>query len=131
MHAPEESLLDAIALSIACDGEVNEDEVTRAVRIVRELPLFQGRDIEELESIVGEAFERFASEGKSARISALASAKLDTEARLEILTTAALVMQGGKPQEAFTIELAHAIGATEEERKKVVELVSRVRGSPT
>ena len=59
VHAPEECLLDAIAVPCACDGEVNEEELTRAVTILRDLPAFQGRDALEIESAVGEAFERY------------------------------------------------------------------------
>jgi len=131
VHAPEESLLDAIAISIASDGEVGEEELAFAVRLVRDLPIFQGRDASEVEAAIGEAFERFASEGRAARMAALASAAFDAEARIELLTVSAMVMQSDgmhSDEEAFTFELARAIGATEDERARVL---SRVRESPT
>lgn len=132
MHAPEECLLDAIVMSIACDGEVVEEELARAARVLRDLPIFKGRDLLEIESIVGQAFERFVSDGQQARMDALKSVPLDREARIEILTTCAFVMIGegiAKPEEDFMMELARTIGATDEEARACASAAAGSRGS--
>jgi tellurite resistance protein len=121
VHAPEECLLDAIAMAIASDGEVTEDEIDRTVAVVEKLPPFHGKPKEALQQIVGEAFERFASNGRDASLAAIRSATLDPEGRAEVLLAAALV----PATEAFMIELSNAIGASEAERAKVLEFSRR------
>lgn len=129
MHATAECLLDAIALSLIADGDVTEHEMQLAASMVKDLPPFRGKEPAAIESIVGEAFERFASEGPAARMAALGAATLDVEGRGEVLLASALVMQAdggiGKEEEASLGDLAKTIGATDEERTKVLGLVRR------
>src|SRR5260221_9172793 len=121
-------------MSIASDGEVTDEEMKLTVGIAKDLPPFAGKPIAEVEASVGEAFERFASDGRAARMEALRAASLDPEARREVLMAAALVMLAdggiGKDEEAFTAELAKTLGATDEERAKVLSLVTSPRSSP-
>lgn len=101
-------------MAIAPDGEVTQDEIDRTVALVEKRPPFHGKSREELQQIVGEAFERFASDGRDARLAAIRNATLDAEGRAEVLLAAALV----PATEAFMVELADVIGASEVERKK-------------
>ncbi len=121
MHAPAQCLLDAIAMAIASDGEVTEDEIDRTIGVVEKLPPFSGKPREDLRGIVGEAFERFASDGREARLAALRSASLDAEGRAEVLLAAALV----PATDAFVMELAGVLGASDAERAKVLEFARR------
>jgi tellurite resistance protein len=122
-------LLDAIAMSLACDGEVTEDEMELTLGIVKDLPPFAGKENAELGRIVGEAFERFVSEGRVARLEALRAAALDQEARGEVLLAAALIMHAdgsiAADEDAFTSELASVLGASEEEITLARSLVRR------
>jgi len=108
-------------MAIASDGEVTEDEIDRTVGVAEKLPPFHGKTREELQQIVGEAFERFASDGRDARLSAIENATLDAEGRSEVLLAAALV----PATEAFMVELSNVVGASETERKKVLEFSRR------
>ena len=108
-------------MSIASDGEVTEDEIDRSIGVVEKLPPFAGKPRAELQQIVGEAFERFASDGRDARLAALRGSALDPEARAEVLLAAALV----PATEAFISELGQAIGASDAERAKVLQFARR------
>lgn len=129
MHAPADCLLDAIALSLIADGEVTEHEMQLTVGIVKDLPPFAGKDLAVIEAIVGEAFERFVSEGQSARVDALLSAGLDGEGRREVVMAAALVMHAdggiGNEEEGMLAELAKTLSVPDEERTKILTLVRR------
>lgn len=131
MHAPAECLLDAIALSLIADGDVTEHEMKLTASMVVDLPPFAGKEPAAIEAIIGEAFERFVSEGPASRMAALAAANLDPEARGEVLLASALVMHAdggiGKEEEASLVELAKTIGATDEERSKVLIFLARTR----
>jgi len=123
---PLDAVLDAIVLVVAADGEVTDREMELAIAAARDLPsLASSRD--DLERLVGEAFERFVDEGTDARLAAMGAP--DRDARIEILLAAAAAAAIDGPlvegEIACVRRIGEAIGAGEDELERVLAAETR------
>ena len=126
-------VVDAVALAVACDGDVSEEEIGYACDLVATSGL---KDVapETLRHRFDDAFERLSSEGWEARLTAVSESSRARGCGRELLWLAVAVQyvdgDVSEDEDAFIDALASAVGMSDDDVQQIIDDVEARLGIP-